>query len=125
LEHGHVVDTTAARTSEEERFVGAVMRQVPGLHDWYHVDGQGRPWVMLSLDFVTDGVVRATLRLDFDGARIQGGWSPACLNWDAEVRAVEAGIDLTPPVGIEKRSEDPTLLADRAVEWFRWHLTRS
>jgi len=112
-----MLDTSAARTPAESQFLAAVAQRMPFLDDWYHVDDQGRPWLLLSMDFGTDRAVEATLRLDFDGAGIQGGWSPACLNW-------EAGIDLSPPEGINVVSEDPALLADRAVEWFRWHRDR-
>jgi len=32
--------------------------------------------MLISLDFTEAGAVRDTLRLDFDGASIAGGWSP-------------------------------------------------
>jgi hypothetical protein len=75
----------------------------------------------VSHDFVEGGAVRDTLRLDFDGSTIAGGWSPGLLNWDDGVRADEAGVDTTPPEGIEASGKDAVALARLAADWFEDH----
>ena len=45
---------------------------------------------MIVSRFVVDNVVRKTLRLDYDGHSLRGGWSPAFLSWDDGVRAADA-----------------------------------
>ncbi len=47
----------------------------------------GHPWLVVWLDFIEANVVHDTLRLDFDGRSIRGGWSPSYLNWDDGVPA--------------------------------------
>ncbi|MFI6210415.1 hypothetical protein ACIBCD_00345 [Nocardia brasiliensis] len=39
-------------TPDEQRFFDALRAQVPEIDDWYHVDEDGRLWVIASLDFV-------------------------------------------------------------------------
>jgi hypothetical protein len=34
-----------------------MLDQVNDLHDWYHVDADGRPWMMVSFDVVRDSGV--------------------------------------------------------------------
>jgi hypothetical protein len=90
------------RKPREDAFLGQLLKGW-SLDVWLHEDGEGQ--CLLSKDFVNDGAVRATLRLDYDGSRIEGGWSRACLNWDDGVRAKEAGDDTRGLDGIE--AEDP------------------
>jgi len=80
-------------TEADAEFAGELERLCPGLDYWLHEDGDGVPWLMVSMDLVVGNAVRDTLRLDFDAVGIRGGWSPAFLNWDAEMRAEAAGID--------------------------------
>jgi hypothetical protein len=61
-------------------------------------------------------------RLDFDGHRIAGGYSPGFLNWDAELRAEKAELDLGRPDGIDVTGESPSALADTAIAWFQTHI---
>ncbi|MFN8550554.1 MAG: hypothetical protein U0103_03615 [Candidatus Obscuribacterales bacterium] len=77
----------------------------------------------MSLTFGNEhkGQVLKTLRLDFDGVSIKGGWSPSNLNWDAEVPATDAGVDLSEPDGIDKTGENPNELACQAARWFLHH----
>ena len=100
-------------------------QRVPGVQDWYHQDPDGEPWMLVSYDFVEGGAVRETLRVDYDGARLRGGWSPSCLNWDDGVRAAEAFIDTGPPDGLRMDLvSDPREAAAIASAWFRAHVER-
>ncbi len=78
------------------------------------------PIVCVSHDFSEHGSIRDTLRLDFDGSEVLGGWSPASLNWDDGVRATAAGIDVDGPDGI-RRTGPVEQLADAAGAWFDGH----
>lgn len=81
------------------------------------------PWMLVSLSFFLEGKggVVKTLRLDFDGLSIKGGWSPSNLNWDAEVPAEEAGVNLSEPDGICRTGANPDELARLAASWFKHH----
>jgi hypothetical protein len=85
----------------ESSFAEAMKALKPSLGYWLHQDADGIPWLLVSLDFTEANVVHDTLRLDFDGTGIRGGWSPAFLNWDDGVRAGSAGIDIAGQDGIE------------------------
>jgi hypothetical protein len=109
----------------EQCFYELVQDQVPGVDDWYHADDDGTPWMVVSYDFVVGQAVRATLRVDYDGARLRGGWSPGFLNWDDGVRAEEALIDTNGKDGLHHDGvEDPKRAAGLAAEWFRDHIER-
>jgi hypothetical protein len=110
-------------TPAEDLFAVSLDRLVPGLDYWLHLDADGKLWMLVSLDFVRDHATRDTLRMDFDAAGVKGGWSPAYLNWDAEVRANEAGIDNTGPEGIEISLTQATSmeLPALAAAWFERH----
>ncbi|MGQ5265257.1 hypothetical protein ACTWLT_31345 [Micromonospora sp. ZYX-F-536] len=111
-------------TDEERTFFSELLWRVPGLHDWYHEDPDGTPWIVASYDFVVGDHVHKTLRLDYDGTNLRGGWSPACLNWDDGVRADEALIDTAPPDGLRLDGVDPGAAAVAASSWFAMHLDR-
>jgi hypothetical protein len=96
----------------------------PYLDVWLHTKADGTPWILISFDFVEAGAVRDTLRLDFDGGSIAGGWSPSSLNWDDGVRAEAANIPLDPPDGINLGGRTPAELADAARAWFDEHYSR-
>jgi hypothetical protein len=114
-----------APTAAEDAFFGELARRVPGVHDWYHCDPNGTRWMTASYDFVVGGWIRATLRVDYDGASLRGGWSPACLNWDDGVRAEEALIDTSPPDGLHLDGLNPHAAAAAAATWFHEHIARS
>ncbi|MEV4705970.1 hypothetical protein [Actinoplanes sp. NPDC049316] len=111
---------------EHERiFFRDMCRRVPELQDWYHQDPDGEPWMLVSYDFVDGRAVRETLRVDYDGVQLRGGWSPSCLNWDDGVRAAEALIDTRPPEGLSVDSaSDPAEAAAIASAWFEAHIER-
>lgn len=88
---------------------------------WPHVDQDGSAWLCVSRDFTADGAIVRTLRVDFDGSGVRGGWSPAALNWDDGVRAEEAGVDVAPPDGILVETSDPDAAADLVAQWFDAH----
>jgi hypothetical protein len=111
-------------TPSEYEFVRSLLSQVEDLQDWYHNDADGAPWLMVSYDFTNAGWITGTLRLDFDGARLVGGWSPAALNWDAEMRAEDAGIVIQEPEGLSVAVSSPSQAADVAARWFRLHIQR-
>ena len=67
----------ADSTPDGTRFFQELSRRVPGLDEWYHADADGTLWMCVSFDFVTSNVITATLRLDWDGHSLRGGWSPA------------------------------------------------
>ena len=107
----------------EQVFFREMHRRIPELQDWYHQDPDGRPWVLVSYDFVEGNAVRETLRVDYDGTQLRGGWSPSCLNWDDGVRAAEALIDTGPPDGLSIDSAgDPEQAAAIASAWFQGHI---
>jgi hypothetical protein len=111
-------------TDVEQRFFIALSSRVDDLQDWYHVDDDGSPWMTVSYDFARDNAVIATLRCDWDGARLPGGWSPGLLDWDDGVRADVAGVITTPPDGLEVDVADPRDAAVVAGAWFEPHIRR-
>jgi hypothetical protein len=109
----------------EQIFFQEMQRRIPELQDWYHQDPDGSPWMLVFYDFVEGGAVRETLRVDYDGTQLQGGWSPSCLNWDDGVRATEALIDTEAPEGLSIGSaSDPRAAAAIASAWFQAHIER-
>lgn len=108
------------RTRDEEAFLSALLRDRPWLDVWLHEDEDGTPWACVSYDFSRDGAVVKTLRLDFDGGEVLGGWSPAALNWDDGVRARAAGMDVH-DADVLCQTGDATSLADAAGRWFDRH----
>jgi hypothetical protein len=116
---------TDGRTPEESQFLDALHRDGgPPLDVWPRADDDGTPWLCISLDVMKEGAVWRTLRLDFDGATLKGGWSPSCLNWDDGVRADDAGIDASPPDGIHRVGLTPEVAAALAHAWFDDHRRR-
>ncbi|TDP96794.1 hypothetical protein [Labedaea rhizosphaerae] len=107
-------------TDAELAFATTLNELLPGLDYWLYADDDGTPWLLVSLDIIDDNAVLDTLRLDFDERGIRGGWSPACLNWDSEMRAEAAGIDVSGPDGLVRQTIDSPVedLARRAAEWF-------
>ena len=98
---------------------------------WQHTRTDGSDWLLAHIDLARDGVIVKTLRVDLDSAGFRGGWSPACLNWDASVAAEDAEIDLSPPEGIERKvsSDQPMALGTAAADWMiaiveRWSRER-
>lgn len=112
-------------TQREAQFAAALEVLCPGLDYWLHRDERGA-WLLVSWDFIDDGSVCATLRLDVDDAGFRGGWSPASLNWDDGVRAEDAGISLAGPDGVSEaaRGRSAGELAEAAAAWFVAHQLR-
>jgi len=115
-----------APTQSEIEFCDALesLTSPPYFDYWLHSRSDDQsPWMLVSLTLVDEqkNLVLKTLRLDFDGGSIKGGWSPSDLNWDADVPALEAEIDLTEPDGIDKTGENPKELARLAAAWFLRH----
>ena len=108
---------SAPPTQGESDFIAEVQRLVPEVQEWFLEDPDGTPWVIVSYDLMGPSGMRDTLRVDYDGESIRGGVSPANLNWDAEVRATEAGIDLSPPNGIHAAGLSPVEAARAASTW--------
>ncbi|MDQ6941585.1 MAG: hypothetical protein M3169_03610 [Candidatus Eremiobacteraeota bacterium] len=112
-----------SRTEQEAIFIRELAATNSELQ-WYPHDAKdGSPWLIVSYDMVVGHTILDTLRLDYDGECIRGGWSPAFLNWDDGVPAIEAGIELSPPDGIERHGT-PSDLARIAAEWFADHIAR-
>lgn len=113
-------------TSEELEFCRALesLTSPPFFDFWLHnLPREKTPWMLVSLSISEKekAGVSKTLRLDFDGLSIKGGWSPSNLNWDAEVPAEEAGIALVEPDGICRTGANPGELAHLAAIWFKHH----
>jgi hypothetical protein len=79
------------RTPQEQTFLANLLGS-RSLDVWLHEGSKGK-WPIVSKDCPEEGTIRATLRLDFDGSSIRGGWSPANLNWDDGVALNEPEID--------------------------------
>lgn len=73
----------------------------------------------MSHDYSRAGAIVDTLRLDLDGSSVKGGWSPANLNWDDGVRAVDASIAIDGSDG--HIAGDAETLAAAAGKWFDRH----
>lgn len=114
----------ARPTAEESLFLAELSERIPGLMDWYHEDADGSRWMIVSHDFVVGNAVRATLRLDYDGRGLRGGWSPACLNWDDGARAADAGIDTRPPDGLHVDDVARESAVQIAADWFAAHIAK-
>ncbi|GAB3148121.1 hypothetical protein GCM10027290_32370 [Micromonospora sonneratiae] len=110
-------------TPDETTFFHHLSALVPGLDDWYHADDDGGLWMMASYDFTANNAVCATLRVDYDGQKLRGGWSPACLNWDDGVRAEEALISTASPEGLHLDDLGPYDAAVAAAAWFQTHIS--
>lgn len=108
-------------TPDEAEFFALLSRQIPDVQDWYHQDDDGTLWMCASRDYVRGNSVIATLRVDYDGSSLVGGWSPGFLNWDDGVRARIAGIDTAAPHGIDRLTDSPEHAARAAADWFATH----
>jgi hypothetical protein len=109
----------------EVAFFQVLIERIPGADDWYHKDDDGTLWMTASYDFVAGRAVRKTLRVDYNGQSLRGGWSPGYLNWDDGVHAETAGVDTSPPEGLRVDGvKSPHAAAVIAADWFRWHLQR-
>ncbi len=104
------------RTHAEHEFLSALLPQIH-LHIWLHQDPDGSPWLIASCD-LHGHRGSATLRLDFDGTSILGGWSPSGLNWDDGVRGRDAGLGGDSADEIFLQDPDPAVLASNAAAWF-------
>ncbi|GAA1580922.1 hypothetical protein GCM10009804_41900 [Kribbella hippodromi] len=111
-------------TATERTFFDELSALVPGLHDWYHADPDGTPWMLVSHDFVAGGGIVRTLRADYDGNALRGGWSPANLNWDGGIRAHDAHIDTNPPAGLCHDNVEPNQAATITAQWFATHIAK-
>lgn len=79
--------------------------------------------MVASHDFVANDAVHATVRADYDGRNLRGGWSPACLNGDDGVRAADALIDTTAPEGLHLDNIAPPDAAATAAAWLTTHIS--
>lgn len=105
-------------TADELAFFDTLSGLLPGVQDWYYKDPDGDLWMIASYDLTEAGVVRLTLRCDFDGARLLGGRSPGFLNWDDGVRAEDAGVDTRSGEGLDELVTSPLAAARAAAAWF-------
>lgn len=105
-------------TDLEVVYFDAVRARIPDAQDWYHRDPDGSLWMTVSVDTTNGRQIVETWRCDYDGKRLLGGRSPACLNWDDGVRALDAGIDVTGPDGLHRVEEDPVRAAEVTARWF-------
>lgn len=118
-----------ARTPQEAAFLSALLARVPDLDVWLHETDDGHPWICFSLDFRWGNTRSDTLRLDFQESSILGGWSPwhshSEFEWANELQhslqARDAGVDTSPPDGIELSEQPPEVLAETAAKWFQRH----
>ena len=128
-------------SAAEAVFIERIEALMPrSLEFYFWKDRDGAPWMIAFLSF-TDGpetpeVLDAaaalrdrsrrlikTLRLDFDSAGIRGGWSRDNMDWDADVRAEAAGVDVGPPDGISIMASEsaPDEIVLAATAWFQRH----
>ncbi|MEV6968632.1 hypothetical protein AB0M47_26305 [Hamadaea sp. NPDC051192] len=116
------------RTPAEAAFLNEVRNLADGLalagvrkpdtQCWLFEDDQGI-WMMLHLDLASDDTVLDVLRVDYGDGAIVGGRSPGMLNWDAERRYVDCGVDLADPTMLGIREEGPPeVLARSVTAWF-------
>ncbi len=128
-EHGNTVrlvedEINAGRTEAENRFLATLLPGRPRLMVWPRSDVGGAPWLCVSLDFSEGNRIQRTLRLDFDGTSLRGGWSPGFLNWDDGVRAEDAGVDTLGPDGLALDTPDADEAGRTAGRWFDDHIAR-
>lgn len=105
-------------TQVEMAFFSTLSGRLSGVQDWYHRDADGSLWMTVSIDTMRGGRMVATWRCDYDGERLLGGRSPSFLNWDDGVRALEAGVVVSGPKGLDVIETDPIQAARRAARWF-------
>ncbi len=116
--HHGVPPDFVSRTEAEAAFLGLVLDRIDGLDVWPRELKDGTPWLLLSLDLPLNGShIEAVARLDFMGDTVRGGYSPAFLNWDSELTAGEAGIEVSGPAGLDLTDSVETLAAE-TVRWF-------
>ena len=108
-------------TEAEATFLDALLPVYLDLDVWLHEDDDGTPWLMVSHDMVVGSHITDTLRADFDGGAVRGGWSPATLNWDSGGRAAYAEIETGPPDGLDLSGLPVTELAEATAQWFANH----
>jgi hypothetical protein len=110
-------------TARELEFIEQLEKHTspPYFDLWLHTSSENKPWLLVSMSYINEGVVNKTLRLDFDGNCITGGWSLHNLNGDDGVPAALAGVSIDPPDGIFATNLPPADLGIIAAEWFRCH----
>jgi len=114
----------AVPTAEQASFFAEISACIPELMDWYRRDADGTPWMIVSYDFMAGDLVVATLRLDYDGRNLRGGWSPASVTPDDAARAADRGIDTGLPDGLCVDDVSPEAAAQIATGWFLAHIAR-
>jgi hypothetical protein len=117
-------EPTAAEADFIERLEALMPRS---LEFYFWQDRDGTPWMITFLSFsemrgVDMGLVK-TLRLDFDSRGVRGGWSTDNMDWDADIRAEAAGVDMNPPDGISIAASRSTSdeMARAVAAWFQRH----
>jgi len=114
----------AVPTAEQASFFAELRARIPELMDWYRRDADGKPWMIVSYDFMAGDLVVATLRLDYDGRNLRGGWSPESVTPDDAARATDRGIDTGLPDGLCVDDVSPEAAAQIATGWFLAHIAR-
>ena len=138
MERGEPRDHPSAAEAEFIERIEALMPRSLDFYFWQ--DRDGTPWMIAFLSFSTGAYIYSmtsnysegpeirrrlvkTLRLDFDSGGIRGGWSTDNMDWDANIRAEAAGVDMSSPDGISIMASDstPDEIARAAAAWFQRH----
>jgi hypothetical protein len=96
------------------------------------VTKDGNPWLFMAARAprgngpLLNGVPADTLRLDYDGWSIRGGWGPPAPGPgpDGIAQALYVGVNTRPPDGLEYSSSSPAVLAGMAAAWLLDHQSR-
>lgn len=115
-------------TAAEADFIERLEALVPrALEFYFWQDRDGMPWMVAFRSFIemrgADMALVKTLRLDFDSGGVRGGWSTGNMDWDANLRAEAAGVDMNLPDGISiaASGSTPDQMARAAAAWFERH----
>jgi hypothetical protein len=115
-------------TAAEADFIERLEALVPRALEYYFWnDPDGTPWMIAFRSFSemrgTDMALVKTARLDFDSRGVRGGWSTDNMDWDADIRAEAAGVDMNPPDGISiaASGSTPDEMVRAAAAWFQRH----
>jgi hypothetical protein len=90
----------------------------PDTQVWLFEDSAGI-WLLLHADVNQGGHISDVLRIDYDIQGVVGGISPGVMNWDAEMRYSDCGVDMNDPqMRTIQAAGSAQELAEIVASWF-------